>query len=393
MFQLLLIVIYLAFIGLGLPDALLGAAWPSIYREFSVPVSYMGGVSMIIAAGTIISSLASDRLTRKFGAGKVTFVSVLLTAAAILGFSLSGSYGALCFWAVPYGLGAGSVDAALNNYVALHYASRHMSWLHCMWGVGASVGPYVMGWALGGGHGWSAGYACIAMIQTALASVLFFSLPLWKKASGGAEDARGEKRGRALSLPQILKIRGAKEMLAAFCCYSALEQTAGLWASSYLVLCRALLRRNHCGARGRRLHNGKIQRRADDTHRAGRHSVRRCGAPASSRPGGRQMRPAHARPRLRASVPRDNPLHAGTIRRGQVAGHDRRRDGMRLHRHVPRTSALRLCCRTYKHGAAPVLPARGARADVRPARKNARQSRALFIVVHIVKIAEQAKRA
>ena len=240
MFQLLLIVIYLAFIGLGLPDALLGAAWPSIYREFSVPVSYMGGVSMIIAAGTIISSLASDRLTRKFGAGKVTFVSVLLTAAAILGFSLSGSYGALCFWAVPYGLGAGSVDAALNNYVALHYASRHMSWLHCMWGVGASVGPYVMGWALGGGHGWSAGYACIAMIQTALASVLFFSLPLWKKASGGAEDARGEKRGRALSLPQILKIRGAKEMLAAFCCYSALEQTAGLWASSYLVLCRGL---------------------------------------------------------------------------------------------------------------------------------------------------------
>ena len=130
MFGLLLAIIYLSFISLGLPDSLLGSAWPSIYPELSVPVSYAGGISMIIAFGTIISSLQADRLTRKFGTGKVTAVSVLMTAVALYGFSISHSYAALCLWAVPYGLGAGSVDASLNNYVALHYASRHMSWLH-----------------------------------------------------------------------------------------------------------------------------------------------------------------------------------------------------------------------------------------------------------------------
>ena len=134
MFHLLLVIIYLAFISLGLPDSLLGSAWPTMYQEFSVPVSYAGGISMIIAVGTIVSSLQSDRLTRRFGTGKVTAVSVLMTAIALFGFSISHSYIALCLWAVPYGLGAGSVDASLNNYVALHYASRHMSWLHCMWG-------------------------------------------------------------------------------------------------------------------------------------------------------------------------------------------------------------------------------------------------------------------
>ena len=151
MFQLLLAIIYLAFISLGLPDALLGSAWPVMYQEFSVPVSYMGIISMIIAAGTVVSSLMSDRLTKKLGTGKVTALSVLLTAIALFGFSISSSMWMLCLWAIPYGLGAGSVDAALNNYVALHYASRHMSWLHCMWGVGASVGPSIMGFALSHG--------------------------------------------------------------------------------------------------------------------------------------------------------------------------------------------------------------------------------------------------
>ena len=145
MFQLLLAVIYLAFISLGLPDSLLGSAWPTMYREFSVPVSYAGGISMIIAVGTIVSSLLSDRLTKRFGAGKITAVSVFMTAAALFGFSTSHTFIALCLWAVPYGLGAGCVDAALNNYVALHYTSRHMSWLHCFWGVGTIVSPFVMG--------------------------------------------------------------------------------------------------------------------------------------------------------------------------------------------------------------------------------------------------------
>lgn len=241
MFQLLLMIIYLAFISLGLPDSLLGSAWPTMYREFSVPVSYAGGISMIIAVGTVVSSLQSDRLTKRFGTGKVTAASVLMTAAALFGFSISHSYAALCLWAVPYGLGAGSVDASLNNYVALHYASRHMSWLHCMWGVGASLGPYVMGYALSGGQGWNMGYLYIAILQIALTAILIFSLPLWKKQSAGdTGQADGETETKPLTLRQIIKIPGAKEIMITFFCYCALEQTAGLWASSYLVLRRGL---------------------------------------------------------------------------------------------------------------------------------------------------------
>lgn len=232
MIHLLLAVIYLSFISLGLPDALLGAAWPMMYEEFGVPVSYAGGISMIIAVGTVISSLQSDRLTRRLGTGKVTAISVAMTAAALFGFSTSHSYWTLCLWAIPYGLGAGSVDASLNNYVALHYASRHMSWLHCMWGIGASTGPYIMGYALTGGRGWNMGYRYIAILQVALTAVLLLSLPLWKKRPGEEqEDGDGP-----LSLGQILRIPGAKEIMTAFFCYSAVEQTAMLWTSSYLVL-------------------------------------------------------------------------------------------------------------------------------------------------------------
>lgn len=238
MFQLLLLIIYLAFISLGLPDSLLGSAWPTMYQEFSVPISYAGGISMIIAAGTIISSLQSDRLTKKFGTGKVTAVSVLMTAVALLGFSLSHSYWTLCLWAIPYGLGAGSVDASLNNYVALHYASRHMSWLHCMWGVGASLGPYIMGYALTGGQSWNMGYRYIAILQIALTAILFFSLPLWKKQKG--DSGEEPEKAKPLSLREIVKIPGAKQIMVTFFCYCALEQTTGLWASSYLVLQRGL---------------------------------------------------------------------------------------------------------------------------------------------------------
>lgn len=244
MFSLLLVIIYLAFISLGLPDSLLGAAWPAMYQEFSVPVSYAGGISMIIAVGTIVSSLQSARQTKRFGAGKVTAFSVLLTAMALFGFSISNSYLELCLWAIPYGLGAGGVDAALNNYVAIHYASRHMSWLHCMWGVGASVGPYIMGFALTGGQGWNMGYRYIGMLQIVLTVILFLSLPLWKgREQAGSQDgntsdadAAYEEEVRALSLADVVRIPGAKEVMATFFCYCAIEQTAGLWASSYLVL-------------------------------------------------------------------------------------------------------------------------------------------------------------
>ena len=233
MTHLLLLIIYLAFISLGLPDALLGSAWPTMYTEFHVPVSCAGIVSMIIALGTIISSLQSDRLTRKLGTGKVTAISVAVTAAALLGFSFTHSFWMLCLWAVPYGLGAGSVDASLNNYVALHYKSQHMSWLHCMWGVGAAIGPYIMGYALAGEKGWNSGYLYISVLQMVLTGILILSLPLRKGKGNRAEEAA---RNKALTLPEILRICGAKEVMLCFFCYCAIEQTAGLWASSYLTL-------------------------------------------------------------------------------------------------------------------------------------------------------------
>ena len=239
MFHLLLAIIYLAFISLGLPDALLGSAWPTMYTEFGVPVSYAGIISMIIALGTIVSSLQSDRLTRRFGTGKVTAVSVGITAAALLGFSFTHSFWLLCLWAVPYGLGAGSVDASLNNYVALHYKSRHMSWLHCMWGVGATAGPYIMGFALSSGQKWNSGYLYIAVLQIILTGILVFSLPLWKgRSAGGETDSAAE--GKALSLGEIIRIPGAREIMLCFFCYCALEQTSGLWASSYLTLFKSI---------------------------------------------------------------------------------------------------------------------------------------------------------
>ena len=231
----LLAVIYAAFISLGLPDSLLGAAWPSMYPGFGVPVSYSGIIFCIISAGTVVSSLCSDRLTRRLGAGWVTAISVGTTALALFGFSVSGAFWMLCLWAVPYGLGAGSVDAALNNFVALHFSSRHMSWLHCMWGVGASVGPYIMGAALTGGSGWPMGYRIISLIQIVLTAVILLSLPLWKRKAAGEENLEAEN-GEVLGLGKILQISGAKEILIAFFCYCALEQTTGLWASSYLVL-------------------------------------------------------------------------------------------------------------------------------------------------------------
>lgn len=237
MIQLLLAVIYLAFISLGLPDSLLGAAWPTMYPEFHVPVSYAGILSMIIALGTIISSLQSDRLTKRLGAGKVTAISVAMTALALFGFSLSHSFWLLLLWAIPYGLGAGSVDAALNNYVALHFESRHMSWLHCMWGVGASIGPYIMGYALNAGYGWNAGYCYIGILQAVLTFLLLLSLPLWKSK----DHSETGTSAKALSLKEVLTIPGAKEIMLMFFCYCAIEQTSGLWASSYLVLHKGIL--------------------------------------------------------------------------------------------------------------------------------------------------------
>lgn len=238
MFQLLLVVIYISFISLGLPDSLLGSAWPIMYSELNVPISYAGIISMIIAVGTIISSLQSDRLTKKLGPGKVTAISVAMTATALFGFSISKSFMALCIWAIPYGLGAGSVDASLNNYVALNYESRHMSWLHCMWGVGATLGPYIMGYVLTKDMSWSSGYHIIGILQIALTLVLILSLPLWKKRN--IIDSGEDINEKVLSIKEIIKIPGAKEVMLCFFCYCALEQTASLWASSYLTIYKGI---------------------------------------------------------------------------------------------------------------------------------------------------------
>ena len=233
MVTLLLAIIYVSFVSLGLPDALLGAAWPTMQAELNVPLSYAGGISLIIAIGTVISSLQADRLNKWMGTGKIMVISVAMTAASIFGFSVSNTYWQLCLWAIPYGLGAGSVDAALNNYVAVHYASRHMSWLHCMWGLGASIGPYIIGAALTGGMHWNTGYGIIAVLQTVLTLVLLFTLPMWKKSGDTGQEGTGKA---PLTIKRILRIPGAGEVMIAFFCYCALEQTAILWGSSYLVM-------------------------------------------------------------------------------------------------------------------------------------------------------------
>ena len=237
MIHLLLAVIYAAFISLGLPDSLLGAAWPSMYQGFGVPVSYSGIIFCIVSGGTVISSLLSDRLTRRLGAGRVTAISVAMTALALFGFSISGQFWMLCLWAVPYGLGAGSVDAALNNYVALHFSSRHMSWLHCMWGIGAAGGPVIMGWALAGST-WQSGYRIISILQIVLTAVLLFSLPLWQTPAdaGAGEDFTPEHR----TFPQLMKVPGVPEVMGCFALYNGLEAVAGMWAASYCTLVRGL---------------------------------------------------------------------------------------------------------------------------------------------------------
>ena len=252
MFSCLLLIIYLSFISLGLPDALLGSAWPIMHEELRVPISYSGGVYMLISCCTILSSLKSESLNLHFGTGKITAFSVLLTALALFGFSQSHSFYMLILFAIPYGLGAGSVDAALNHYVALHYSSRHMNWLHCMWGIGASLGPYIMGYVLQRGESWSRGYLLIAMLQAALTFILFLSLGLWKgkdsekrkRKSFWESDKESSKKAfrkssadgkKLLSFREIFALPGAKECIAAFFFYCAIEQTIGLWSGSFMV--------------------------------------------------------------------------------------------------------------------------------------------------------------
>lgn len=229
MYLFLLALIYLAFISLGLPDSLLGSAWPLMHLEMGVPISYMGIITMLISGGTIVSSLMSDRLTRKFGAKILTVASVFLTVIALFGFSFANNFSMLIVFAIPYGIGAGAIDAALNNYVALHYKAKHMSWLHCFWGVGTIVSPFVMGYALTSST-WNNGYRIVGFMQLVIAIILLLTLPVWKVnedvVSTTSED---------VGLFKALRIKGVPFLLLGFLAYCAAETTTMQWASTYFV--------------------------------------------------------------------------------------------------------------------------------------------------------------
>lgn len=247
MCSLLLAIIYLSFISLGLPDSLIGSAWPIMHVDLGVSMSSAGIITIIISVGTIIASFFSNALTNKLGTGLVTAISVTFTALGLIGFSFAKAFWMLCVFAIPYGLGAGAVDAALNNYVALNYPARHLSWLHCMWGVGASISPYIMSFALTGGLGWGSGFRIVFYIQISLSAILFFTLPVWKKcvkkssnfennidriSKNGAIEQTEQKK---VSTASVFGIKGIYLVFIAFFAYCAMEQTAGLWATSYLV--------------------------------------------------------------------------------------------------------------------------------------------------------------
>lgn len=244
MYSLILAVIYAAFISLGLPDAILGAAWPSMRRRWRCRFHLRESFSMIISIGTVVSSLLSDRLNRRFGTGLVTAASVFMTAAALVGFRCPEHFGCFAYLQFHTVWEQAPVDAALNNYVALHYSSRHMSWLHCFWGIGASAGPYIMGICLRSRLGWQSGYRTIAFAQFILTAILFLSLPLWRRAEENLKNtyvnSDDDGTDKPVGLIRALKIRGVPMIMLAFFSYCALESTAGLWASSYFVSCHGI---------------------------------------------------------------------------------------------------------------------------------------------------------
>lgn len=234
MATLLLIVIYIAFIGLGVPDSLFGTAWPAIYTDLNLPVSWASIVTIIVSCGTITSSLLSSRLISRFGTGKITAVSTLMTALALLGFSCSDSMLWLCLCAIPLGLGAGSIDTALNNYVALHYKASHMNFLHCFYGIGVSLSPYLMSLALSKGT-WEGGYRAVFWFQLAIAALTVLALPLWKKVRHAQNGEEEEETPRVLSFPALMKMPKVRMACLVFIGYCALEYTCGTWGSTFLV--------------------------------------------------------------------------------------------------------------------------------------------------------------
>lgn len=234
MATLLLIVIYVSFIGLGIPDSLFGTAWPAIYGEFHLPISFASFVSVTICCGTIVSSVMSAKIIRLLGTNRVAAISTAMTAAALLGFSFSGSLPAMCLWAIPLGLGAGAIDTALNNYVALHYSARVMSFLHCFFGIGVTISPFVLSQVIDGEPGWRGGYRIAFGIQLAVTALLAVTLPVWGKVHPVTE-AGAQEQAKDLRLGEIARIPGVKLMWTLFIASCAIECTCGNWASTFLV--------------------------------------------------------------------------------------------------------------------------------------------------------------
>lgn len=230
----LLIIIYIAFIGLGIPDSLFGTAWPAIYSEFELPISFGSFVTVIVSCGTVLSSVISSKIIPRLGTNKVSAYSTLLTALALLGFSFAPNLWVMCFLAIILGIGAGAIDVALNNYVALHYSATHMSFLHCFYGVGVSVSPYILSLVIAGNFGWRGGYRIAFAIQLIITLLLFLSLPLWRKAHGGENESE-ENTHKDLSFGSVLKIPGVKMMCSLFIASCAIECTCGGWGSTFLV--------------------------------------------------------------------------------------------------------------------------------------------------------------
>lgn len=243
-----LIIIYLAFISLGLPDSLLGSAWPVMRPDLGASLGSAGILSMVVAGGTIVSSLASGSLLQRLGTGKVTLISCCLTAAALLGFSTAQSMIWLVLLAIPLGLGAGAVDASLNHYVAENYKAHHMNWLHCFWGVGATLGPIIMSYYIADHNSWRGGYTAVSLIQFSLVLILFITLPLWKRVAESRELERSKNgsqddhhiepvvtKKEGETKVNLFRIRGVKPTLIAFLFYCGVEMTVGLWGASYLV--------------------------------------------------------------------------------------------------------------------------------------------------------------
>ncbi|MEC0372208.1 MFS transporter [Paenibacillus chibensis] len=252
-----LIIIYLSFISLGIPDALLGSAWPVMHRDIGASFGSAGLISMIVSVGTIVSSLASGSIIKRLGTGKITLISCCLTAAALLGFSAAPSLAWLAVLAIPLGIGAGAVDSALNHYVASNYKAHHMSWLHCFWGLGAMMGPMIMSYFIASRNSWRDGYSTVSMIQWGLVIILLVTLPLWSRVAK-LHQASSEQKKRLVEYQNVeengndrlyqtdakrrhpIHIPGVKFTLAAFLCYCGVEATVGLWGASYLVGAREI---------------------------------------------------------------------------------------------------------------------------------------------------------